>query len=585
MSEKILVCVAWPYANGRVHLGHIAGACLPPDILARYHRLLGNDVLHVTGSDTHGTPITLRAREEGISPAEVVERYHTDQVEAFQRLGISFDLYTHTDTENHWAVTTDVFLTLLDHEYVYQDTQRGLYCPQDEMWLPDRYVTGICPHCGAEGARGDQCDTCGRTIDAVELTSARCQICGTIPKVRETEHFLLDLGKASDPLLEWVSEGKEHWRPNVYNFTMQVLKSGELRGRPITRDISWGIPVPVEGFENKRIYVWFDAVIGYLSASKEWAKLIGEPEAWRAWWQDEAAHSYYFIGKDNITFHTIIWPAMLYGYGGLNLPYDVPSNEYLNVQGRRLSKSRRWVIEALDYLERYDPDPLRYYLTINAPEAKDINFTWEDFVRRNNDELVATWGNLANRMLSFAYKRFGVVPEPGALDETDRALLDRVAGAFDTVGDLIGACKFKAALGEAMALAHEANRYLDGKAPWFQIREDRQAAGTTVYVILNAIDSLKTLLTPFLPFTCQALHGYLGYEGSIIGRIYTETLQEETRSHLAIRYDDAELQGTWAPSELPAGQALRQPGPLFRKLDESVAEEEVERMMGTSEGT
>jgi len=382
-----------------------------------------------------------------------------------------------------------------------------------------------------------------------------------------------------------VSEGKEHWRPNVYNFTMQVLKSGELRGRPITRDISWGIPVPVEGFENKRIYVWFDAVIGYLSASKEWAKLIGEPDAWHAWWQDEAVRSYYFIGKDNITFHTIIWPAMLYGYGGLDLPYDVPSNEYLNVQGRRLSKSRRWVIEALDYLERYDPDPLRYYLTINAPEAKDINFTWEDFVRRNNDELVATWGNLANRMLSFAYKRFGVVPEPGALDEADRALLDRVAGAFDTVGDLIGACKFKAALGEAMAVAHEANRYLDGKAPWFQIREDRQAAATTVYVVLNAIDSLKTLLTPFLPFTCQALHGYLGYEGNIIGRIYTETLQEETRSHLAIRYDDSELQGTWAPSELPAGQALRQPGPLFRKLDESVAEEEVERMMGTSEGT
>jgi len=584
MSEKILVCVAWPYANGRVHLGHIAGAYLPPDILARYHRLIGNDVLHVTGSDTHGTPITIRAQEEGISPAEVVERYHTDQVEAFQRLGISFDLYTHTDTENHWAVTIDMFLTLLEHGYIYRDTQRGLYCPQDEMWLPDRYVGGICPHCGAEGARGDQCDTCGRTIDAVELISPRCQICGTVPVVRETEHFFLDLGKANAPLLEWTSEGKQHWRPNVYNFTMQVLESGELRGRPITRDISWGIPVPVEGFEDKRIYVWFDAVIGYLSASKEWAKLVGEPEAWRSWWQNEAARSYYFIGKDNITFHTIIWPAMLYGYGGLDLPYDVPSNEYLNVEGRKLSKSRRWVIEALDYLERYDPDPLRYYLTINAPEAKDVNFTWEDFVRRNNDELVATWGNLANRMLSFAHKRFGQVPEPGALGEADRALLERVAGAFDTVGDLIGACKFKAALGEAMAVAHEANRYLDEKAPWFQIREDRQAAATTVYVILRVIDSLKTLLTPFLPFTCQALHGYLGYEGSIFGRIYTETLQEETRSHLTIRYDGSGLQGAWAPSELQVGQALREPQPLFRKLDESVADEEVERMMGASEG-
>ncbi|MBN1641661.1 MAG: methionine--tRNA ligase [Anaerolineae bacterium] len=580
MSQKILVCVAWPYANGRVHLGHIAGAYLPPDIFSRYHRLAGNEVLHVTGSDTHGTPITIRAEEEGITPAEVVERYHADQVEAFQKLGITFDLYTHTDTENHWAVTTDMFLTLLDHGYVYRDTQRGLYCAQCDKWLPDRYVEGTCPHCHAEGARGDQCDACGRTIDAVELIDPRCKLCGALPEVRDTEHYFLDLGKANGPLLEWMAHDKAHWRPNVFNFTMQVLQSGELRGRPITRDISWGIPVPVEGFEDKRIYVWFDAVIGYLAASVEWAKITGQPDAWRRWWQDEDARSYYFIGKDNITFHTIIWPAMLYGYGGLNLPYDVPSNEYLNVEGRKLSKSRRWMIETLDYLSRYDPDPLRYYLTINAPEAKDVNFAWDDFVRRNNDELVATWGNLANRMLSFAHKRYGEVPTPGALDATDRALLDRVAGAFDQVGDLIGACKFKAALTEIMAVAHEANRYLDEKAPWFQIKTDPQAAATTVFVILRAIDSLKTLLTPFLPHTCQRLHAYLGYEGSIVGRIYTETLQEEERQHLAIRYDASDLQGTWAPSALPVGQALRPPAPLFVKLDESVVEEEHARLGG-----
>jgi methionyl-tRNA synthetase len=566
MTEKILVCIAWPYANGRVHLGHIAGAYLPPDIFARYHRLVGNDVLKVTGSDTHGTPITIRAEEEGISPAEVVDRYHTDQVEAFQKLGISFDLYTHTDTENHWAVTTDMFLTLLEHEYIYRDTQRGLYCAQCDRWLPDRYVEGTCPHCHAEGARGDQCDTCGRTIDAIELIAPRCKLCGAVPEVRETEHFFLDLGKANAPLLEWMGEGKEGWRPNAYNFTMQVLGSGELRGRPITRDISWGIPVPVEGFEDKRIYVWFDAVIGYLAASIEWAKLIGQADKWREWWQDDESRSYYFIGKDNITFHTIIWPAMLYGYGGLNLPYDVPANEYL--------------IEVLDFLSRYDPDPLRYYLTINAPEAKDVNFAWEDFVRRNNDELVATWGNLANRMLSFAYKNFKQVPAPGELDETDRALLDQIESAFGTVGDLIAACKLKAALTEVMALAHEANRYLDGKAPWFQIKEDRQAAATTVYVILKVIDSLKTLLTPFLPFTCQKLHEYLGYEGSIIGTLGTETLTEETRSHLALRYDASELCGTWAPSELASGQALHKPKPLFKKLDVKIAEEEIARMMG-----
>lgn len=578
MSEKILVAVAWPYANGRVHLGHIAGAYLPPDIFARYHRLKGNDVLHVTGSDTHGTPITIRADEEGISPADVVDRYHTDQVEAFRQLGISFDLYTHTDTENHWAVTIDMFTTLLEHGYIYRDTQRGLYCPHCQMWLPDRYVEGTCPHCHAPGARGDQCDTCGRTIDAVELIGPRCRICGSIPEVRDTEHFFLDLAKANAPLLEWMSAGKEHWRPNVYNFTMQIVESGELRGRPITRDISWGIPVPVEGFEHKRIYVWFDAVIGYLSASKEWAGLVGAPEKWREWWQNDESRSYYFIGKDNIVFHTVIWPAMLIGYEGLDLPYDVPANEYLNVEGRKLSKSRHWFIETLDFLSRYDPDPLRYYLTINAPESKDVNFTWEDFIRRNNDELVATWGNLANRMLSFAFKHFQQVPQPGELDEADRALLERVEGAFDSVGELIAGCKSKAALTEVMALAHEANRYLDGKAPWFQIREDRQAAATTVYVILKVIDSLKTLLTPFLPFTCQRLHEYLGYDGSIIGDLRVQTLAEKTRSHLALRYDASHLSGSWAPSALRPGQALRKPSPLFKKLDESIVDEEMARM-------
>jgi methionyl-tRNA synthetase len=582
MTKKTLVCAAWPYANGRVHLGHIAGAYLPPDIFARYCRLRGDDVLHVTGSDTHGTPITIRAEEEGITPAEVVDRYHADQVEAFRKLGISFDLYTHTDTENHWAVTTDVFRTLLDHGYIYRDTQQGLYCAECARWLPDRYVEGTCPHCHDDGARGDQCDACGRTIDAVELIEPRCSLCGASPEVRESEHFFLDLGKANAPLLDWMRDGKDHWRPNVLNFTMQRLESGELRGRPITRDISWGIPVPVEGFEDKRIYVWFDAVIGYLAASIEWASLVGDEDRWREWWQDAEVRSYYFIGKDNIAFHTIIWPAMLYGYGGLNLPYDVPSNEYLNVEGRKLSKSRRWTIEALDFLSRYDPDPLRYYLTINAPEAKDVNFTWEDFVRRNNDELVATWGNLANRMLSFAFKHFQAVPQPGPMDEADRALLEAVEDAFEAVGDLIRACKFKAALTEAMALAHAANRYLDDKAPWFQIKEDRQAAATTVHVILKAIDSLKTLLTPFLPFTCQKLHEYLGYEGTIIGTICTETLQEELKFHLAFRYDAGELTGTWAPSDLQPGQALRKPEPLFRKLDDAIVEEEVERMVAAS---
>lgn len=581
--KKVLVCVAWPYASGDRHLGHVAGAYLPPDIFARYHRLAGRQVLMVSGSDTHGTPITVRAEEEGVTPREIVDRYHARFLENFRQLGLSFDLFTETDTENHWAVTHDMFLTLLRNGYIYRDTMRQLYCADCQRWLPDRYVEGICPYCGYSGARGDQCDACGRTLDAIELGQPRCKICGgSHIEVRETEHFFLDLGKLNQPLLEWMLEGKEHWRPNVLNFARQQLESGELRGRPITRDIPWGVTIPVEGFEDKRIYVWFDAVIGYLSATKEWAQITGNAEAWREWWQDPEVPSYYFIGKDNIPFHAIIWPGMLLGYGDLNLPYDVPANEYLNVEGKKLSTSRHWVIELPDYLSRYDPDPLRYVLTINAPETQDVNFTWEEFVRRNNEELVATWGNLANRVLGFAYKRFaGRVPQPGELDETDKALLARVEGGFGTVGDLIAACKFKAALTEAMVLAREVNRYLNEKEPWQKIKTDPQAAATAIYAALQAIDWLKIIFCPFLPFSSQRLHEYLGHEGSLIGRLVIETIAEETRSHQVLRYDGRGTVGRWAAERLEPGQPLRQPEPLFHKLEESVVDEEIARMVGS----
>ncbi len=582
MSEKILVCVAWPYASGDRHLGHVAGAYLPPDIFARYQRLRGRQVLMVSGSDTHGTPITVRAEKEGLTPRQVVDRYHARFIQTFMDLGLSFDLFTETDTENHWAVTQDMFLTHLKKGYVYRDKMLQLYCTRCQRWLPDRYVEGTCPFCGYEDARGDQCDHCGRTYDAIELIRPRCKLCGHSDiEARQTEHFFLDLAKLNEPLLAWIKEDKEHWRPNVLNFARAELESGELRGRPITRDIDWGVTIPVEGFEDKRIYVWYDAVIGYLSATKEWAQITGDPEGWREWWQDPTVRSYYFIGKDNIPFHAIIWPGMLYAYGGLNLPYDVPANEYLNVEGQKFSTSRGLVIEVPDFLSRYDPDPLRYMLTINAPEGRDVNFTWEEFLRRNNEELVATWGNLAHRVLSFTYKRFDrQVPEPGELSEADRAILAQVEATFETAGQLLDGCKFKAALTEVMALAHEANRYLDEKAPWHQIQEDKRAAATTLYVTLRIVDSLKTLFTPFLPFSCQRLHEYLGYEGSIIGRIYMDTVQEETRSHRVLRYDAGELTGEWAPSRLPPGQVLRQPAPLFKKLDESIVEEEIARMTG-----
>lgn len=580
MSEKILVCVAWPYCNGDLHIGHIAGAYLPADIFARYQRMRGHDVLMVSGSDTHGTPITVRAEQEGLTPRGVVDRYHPRFLDTFIKLGIAFDLFTETDTENHWAVTQDMFLRLLEKGYIYKDSMQALYCEHCERYLADRYVEGTCPHCHYEDARGDQCDECGHTLDAIELISPRCKFCGRTPVIRETEHFFLDLGQLAAPLVEWVETQKEHWRTNVYNFTINMLKEGNLRGRPITRDILWGIPVPVEGYEDKRIYVWFDAVIGYLAASIEWAKDFDQPDAWEQWWK-QPSRSYYFIGKDNIPFHTVIWPGMLWGYGALNLPYDVPANEYLNVEGRQLSKSRRWVIEALDYLERYDADPLRYMLSVNAPEGRDVNFTWDEFVRRNNDELVAAWGNLVNRMLTFTYKHFDQqVPAPTALDEADQAILARIEAAFEPIGELIDGCNFKAAITEVMALAREANRYLDEKAPWIRIKQDRQAAATSIYVTLRVIDSLKTLFYPFMPISCSTLHRMLGYETDMLGRQYVGSFDEVEKSHIALCYDREDTELVWKPSVLPVGQQLRTPQPLFKKLEPSIIDEEIRRMTG-----
>jgi len=584
MADKILICVAWPYANGPLHQGHIAGAYLPPDIFARYQRLRGNDVLMVSGSDSHGTPITVTADQEGISPREVFERNHAIFLENFRDLGLSFDLFTHTDTENHHRVAQDIFRTLLDKGYLHPKTMRQLYCEYDQKFLPDRYVHGTCPHCGYEDARGDQCEACGRPLDATELIEPRCKLCGHRPVVRETEHFFLDLPALRDRLLSW-AEDKTYWRPNVYNFTINYLKEG-LQARPITRDMEWGIPLPVEGYESKCIYVWFEAVIGYLSASIEWAKDKGEPERWKEWWY-EPARSYYFIGKDNIPFHAVIWPAMLMGVerlyhegeGRLNLPYDIPANEFMTLEGQKMSTSRNWAVWLLDYLARYDPDPLRYYLTIISPEGQDTDFTWNGFLHRNNDELVAVWGNLAHRVLSFAYKNFaGRVPNPGECDEVDEALWGKGEAAFESIGKLLDGCKFKVALGEVISLAREANRYLEEKSPWFQIKEDPQAAATTVYVALRIIDSLKTLFYPFLPFSSQKLHRMLGYEGDIVGQLRIETFQEERKPHRALCYDGSGLEGEWVPSRLSPGQLLGEPVPLFKKLDEKIVEEEMARL-------
>ena len=555
MPERIFVAVAWPYANGPLHLGHIAGCYLSADIFARYHRMKGSEVLMVSGSDTHGTPITIRADQEGIAPQEVVERYHAMFLESWQQLGITFDLFTTTNTENHEKVVHDVFKSLHEKGYIYTDDMLLAYCAHCDRYLPDRYVEGTCPHCGNTHARGDQCDACGRTLDPQELIGPRCSICGSTPEFRESEHFFLKLSAFEKPLLKWV-EKQDHWRNNVKNFTRQFLRDG-LKDRAISRDLTWGVPLPLDGYDSKRIYVWFEAVIGYLSAAVEWAENNGGN--WEDFWKDDATKSYYFIGKDNIPFHSIIWPAIIMAYdNGLNLPYDVPANEFLSLESQKFSTSQNWAVWVPDYLEKYDPDPLRYLLSINMPESGDSDFSWSEFVRRNNEELVATYGNLVNRVLSFTFRNFdGKVPGVQSLDEVDEGLLRTARETMDSVDDSLYNCHFKAAVTQAFGLAQEANRYLDTKAPWNSIKEDRDLAGNSLTVAMQAINCLKTILYPFMPFSSQKVHEFLGFDGPIEKSLWDF---------------DSLVEG------IKAGADLRQPAPLYTKLDSELIEEEVQKL-------
>ena len=578
-ARHILVGVAWPYANGEQHIGHIAGAYLPPDIFARFQRMCGNHVLMVSGSDAHGTPITVRAEAEGGSPAEIVDRFHATFIDSYLKLGLTFDLFTHTDTQNHWNVTQDIFRTHLGSGYIYKDSQQQLYDANANRFLPDRYVEGNCPFCDYDEARGDQCDQCGRTYEAVELKNPRSRITGnTNLEVRNTEHYFLDLSKLQEPLQVWLKDGKTHWRPNVIQFARSQVEQTELRGRPITRDMEWGVSIPLPNTAGKCIYVWYDAVIGYLSAAKEWAQLTDEAEHWRQWWDADInpqARIYNFIGKDNIPFHAMMWPAMLIACQRLNLPYDVPANLYLNMYGRKFSKSRGHTISILNVLERYQADAWRYALTAIAPEANDVDFTWDDFVERVNNELVANWGNLVNRVLGFAYKRWqGVIPEPGPLSEKEQDLLDEVKAGFHSVGDLYDRVKLKAAMQEVRRLSQRANQYLHDVAPWSTIKTDPQQAATSVYVALQVIDWLKILWAPILPHSSQQLHEFLGYDGQLFGRQYTQTVKDSRGEHRVLRYDNSQAIGRWEPGTLAPGQALRQPAPLFVKLDKNVPEQE-----------
>ncbi|MCH2430447.1 MAG: methionine--tRNA ligase [Acidimicrobiales bacterium] len=536
-GRPVLVAVAWPYASGSRHLGHLAGAYLPADIYARHQRLVGNRVLMVSGSDVHGTPITVRADAEGVTPRDIADRYHAEFVADWDRLGISWDLYTSTGTENHAAVTHDLFLRLLENGHIDRRTSDQYYDAEAGRFLPDRYIEGTCPHCHYAEARGDQCEDCGRTLDPEELVDPRSKITGGTPEVRQTEHFYLRLSDFSEALGAWL-DGRQGWRRHVLNFSKGWVEDG-LHDRAITRDLDWGVDVPVDDLgPGKRIYVWFEAVIGYLSASKEWAQVQGDPEAWRDWWEGDEARSVYFIGKDNIPFHTIIWPGMLLGYGGLNLPTDVPANQYVTFKGGKASASRGVGLTIGEGLDLFQADALRYALAASLPEQSDTDLSIDEIARRINEELVATWGNLVNRVLSMVYSTCGgVVPAVGGRTADDLAVLATVDGALDVVTDLIERVELRAALRTGMDAAATVNAYLNATEPWKLARSDPERAQAVLGTALAAVAGVRVALSPYLPFSTMALDDELGPVDA------------------------------WQRREPVPGSPIGKPAPLFAKVD------------------
>jgi len=546
MSRHILVAVAWPYASGSLHLGHLGGAYLPADIFARYHRISGNDVLMVSGSDANGTPITVKADEEGVSPREIVDRYHAEILGYWDSIGISFDLFTTTMTDNHHSVTQEFFRKLLEQDYLVKRTTEQFYDPEAERFLPDRYVEGTCPHCGYQDARGDQCDNCGRTLDATDLINPRSKLSGATPIRRETEHYFFKLPAFEDRLRGWL-ESKTEWRRPVRNWALGMIEEG-MPERAITRDIDWGVEVPTDDLgPGKRIYVWFDAVIGYLSAAIEWASTTDNPDAWKLWWESPESESYYFVGKDNIPFHAVIWPAMLLGRGGLNLPTDVPANQFITFKGAKASKSKGIGRSIGWYADRLQADALRYAIGSVLPEQNDTDLSDELIVSRINEELVATWGNLVNRVLSISSRNFDeLVPEPGALSDSDQQLLDQIDEALAAVSAHIEKVELRGGLRTAMDAATEVNAYLNAEEPWQVIKTDRDRAATVLWTAIQAISGIRVALAPYLPNSTADIGEMLGLDPLVT---------------------------VWSRPAVPGGQTLGEIRPLFVKLENDALDE------------
>ena len=592
MPRNILTAVAWPYANGPRHIGHVAGFGVPSDVFSRYQRLAGNRVLMVSGTDEHGTPITVQADNEGVSPRVLADRYNRVIAEDLQRLGLAYDLFTRTTTRNHYSVTQDLFRQLYANGYVVEKPTLSAISPSTGRTLPDRYIEGTCPICGYDGARGDQCDNCGNQLDPEQLLNPRSRINGETPKFVESQHFFLDLPAFAGALGSWL-QSRTDWRPNVLKFSLNLVE--DLKPRAISRDLDWGVPIPLPDWENrgdKRLYVWFDAVIGYLSASIEWARRSGDPDAWRQWWTEPDAESYYFMGKDNVTFHSVIWPSILLGYDGegahggvpgdlgrLSLPTEVVSSEFLTMEGRKFSSSRSVVIYVRDFLDRYSADALRYYLSAAGPESNDTDFTWSEFVRRNNDELVAAWGNLVNRTLSFTAKNIGSIPAGEGLVDADRALLATTAGAFATVGADLERSRIKAAIVEAIRVVSEANKYLSEQAPWKLRESDPDRMRVILHTALQAVSDCNTLLAPFLPHTAQQVHTMLGRDGVLAPSPELREVDDlDGGPSYPVLTGDYSTDARWEPRPLVAGIPVEPPTPLFAKLDQSVVDDELARM-------
>jgi methionyl-tRNA synthetase len=506
-KERILVTAALPYANGPLHVGHAIGAYIPADVYVRFNRMKGNDVVFVGGTDEHGTPIAVAAEKEGVSPQVIVDRYHEAIRKSFADLGISFDNFSRTSRSIHYELSQQFFLDLLKKGLVYKKVVERPYCNSCKRFLPDRYVRGICPHCGSIDERGDQCEACGKQLEPHELKESYCVICRGPPVMKATEHWFFKLSEFGVPLHNWIEKNR-HWPDNARNFSLGWIKEG-LEDRAITRDLGWGIPVPVEGAEGKVLYVWFDAPIGYISATKEWAQKIGKPDEWKKYWQQEDTKVVHFLGKDNIPFHAIIWPAMLMAHGGYTLPWQVSSNEYLTLEGKKMSTSRNWVLWLHDALSAYDPDVIRYYLLSINPEKKDADFSLKDFQGKTNSELIGTYGNYVNRSLSFLERSGSVVPKVSEFDALDEKMQELIRESPEKVGKHLEHFKFLDALKELMSIAHFGNEYFQRKEPW------KNENATTLYMCANLCRTLAILSYPFLPYTAEKIWKMLGLEGTV----------------------------------------------------------------------